>query len=185
MRCSGGGGGVEEEYLNALCFNWRSNSKSQARWNEVQPPHLPAASPSAAVSSVRPRSPELLFAAQGSYTHRAHTHRSPPGKTTLNTHIYNLMWVKIVLIIVHASFERNQNIHQQKRGKGGERVEKFASDPTHRNEAVFFGLSGGGFALGFFLFCFLRRFRNKPVYYDWLHRENIRHTAVIRARPSL
>lgn len=154
MRCSGGGGVGGEEYLNALCFNWRSNSKSQARWNEVQPPHLPAASPSAAVSSVRPRSPELLFAAQGSYTHRAHTHRSPPGKTTLNTHIYNLMWVKIVLIIVHASFERNQNIHQQKRGKGGERVEKFASDPTHRNEAVFSGGSGGGFAL-VFLFCFV------------------------------
>lgn len=62
------------------------------------------------------------------------------------------MWVKIVLIIVHASFERNQNIHQQKWGKGGERVEKFASDPTHRNEAVFSGGSGGGFAL---VFCFV------------------------------
>lgn len=53
--------------------------------------------------------------------------------------------------------------------KGGKRescVEKFASDPTHRNEAVFSGGSGGGFALGVFLLCFLRRFRNKSVYYD-------------------
>lgn len=59
------------------------------------------------------------------------------------------MWVKIVLIIVHASFERNQNFHQKKGERGRERVEKFASDPTHRNEALFSGGSGGGFALGF------------------------------------
>lgn len=100
------------------------------------------------------------------HTARAHTHRSPPGKTTLNTHIYKLMWVKIVLIIVHASFERNQNIHQQKRGGKGEsvwrnlrvirRIEMRLCSPVAPVEGFFFC----------FLLFFLRRFRNKPVYYD-------------------
>lgn len=61
-------------------------------------------------------------------------------------------------------------------------MEKFASDPTHRNESVFSGMNvatGRRFALGFY---FLRRVRTKPVHDERARRENCWHPAVIRAR---